>query len=159
MSARPPHDEYDEVRTLVRGLGEARGAGVATPSEVGRLREFFARHVLRATIDEYILAKCRKHVQDDLEWPEDTTPEEYLESLRTTVLDPRSNIYLTTESDRGEWTIYFVGRVRRSWRGPDGSDRVAVLFNSERHFFITGFQPTVDDAYIDRQGGFWLQQT
>jgi hypothetical protein len=159
MSTSPPNEEHDAIRTLVRYLGEGHGARAATPVEGARLREFFARRVLRAEPDEYVLMKYRKHVQDDLEWPEDTSSEEYLESLRTIVLDPRSSIYLTTESDRGEWTIYFVGRVRRAWRGPDGSDRIAVLFNGERHFFITGFQPTVGDAYVNRQRGFWLQQT
>src|SRR5688572_329836 len=86
MSATPPYDEYDEMRTLVRDLGEARGSRAATPVEVARLRDFFAGRVLRSEVDDYILAKYRKHVEDDLEWPEDTSPEEYLESLRTTVL-------------------------------------------------------------------------
>ena len=146
------------MRTLVRDLGNAAGSRQATSVETAHLREFFARRVLHMEVDDYILRKYRRHVQDDLHWPEDTTPEEYLESLRATILDPGSRIYLTIEHDRYEWTICFVGPVRRAWRGPDGSDRIAVLFNGERHFFITGFQPTSSDAYIDRQGGFWRQQ-
>lgn len=159
MPTESPHDEFDEIRDLVRSLGEARGARIARVEEVVRLRSFFARRILRAEVDDYILAKYRKHVEDDLEWPEDVSPAEYLESLRITVLDRRSSIYLTDETDLAEWTIYFVGRVRRDWQGPDSSGCVAVLFNGERHFFITGFQPTMGTAYIDRQGGFWLRQT
>jgi hypothetical protein len=158
MSIGSPSGDYSEIRTLVRELGEARGTQPATPAEVARLRDFFAHHVLPATPDAYVIAKYGKHVESDLEWPEDTSPEEYLESLRSTVLDQRSEIYLTDESDLEEWTIYFVGRVRRAWQGPDGSGCIAVLFNGERHFFITGFQPTMSSAYVDRQGGFWLKQ-
>jgi hypothetical protein len=139
-------------------LGEGGGSRRASAGELNRLREFFARQVLRAEVDDYILKKYCKHVLDDLHWPDDTSPGDYLESLRTTVLDPRSAIYLTADNEAGDWTIYFVGRVRRDWRGPDGSDRIAVLFNGERCLFITGFQPAMGDAYIERQGGFWLQR-
>src|SRR5207248_96948 len=111
---------------------------------------------LRSFVDDYILAKYRKHVEDDAQWPADTSPSEYLESLRGTVLDPRSAMYLTDEDDGTEWSIYFVGRVRRAWRGPGGHDRLVVLFNGIRGFLVTGFQPDGGDTYVDGQGGFWV---
>lgn len=156
------HDDIwhpDEIRRLVRALGEAGGRLRPTERQVEQLRDFFGRRVLRATADAYILEKYQLHVEDDGHWPEDTTPDEYLDSLRQTVLDPRSDIYLTDADSAGEWSIYFVGRVRREWRGPGGSNRVLVIFNGEHHFLVTGFQPARDDAYIDRQGGFWLQSS
>ena len=151
--------EPSEIRRLVRELGEAGGSLNATQRQIAQLRQFFGRRVLRTSVDEYILAKYHAHVEDDLHWPEDTTPDEYLESLRQTVLDRRSAIYLTDAGPDGEWTIYFVGRVRRAWRGPAGSNRVLVVFNAEHHRFVTGFQPDDDDEYIDQQGGFWLTWT
>jgi hypothetical protein len=147
----------DAIRRLVRELGEAGGRVSATAQQIQRLRDFFGRRVLRPFPDNYILGKYHDHVEGDGQWPEDTTPEEYLESLRQTVLDSRSAIYLTDADPPGEWSIYFVGRVRRAWRGPEGSNRLLVVFSAEHHRFVTGFQPDDDDDYVEQQGGFWLQ--
>ena len=147
-----------EIRRLVRELGEAGGSRPAAPDEIERLRDFFGRRVLRTEVDGYILRKYDQHVVERLEWPADTTPEEYLESLRDTVLDPRSGIYLTDKVGATDWAMYFIGPVRRAWRGPHGSNRIAVLFNAERHFLITGFQPPDAEVYVERQGGFWVYQ-
>ena len=72
------------------------------------------------------------------------------------VEDVSSSIYLARAVAEVTWTLYFVGRVRREWRGEYAGARVVVLFNGERHFWITGFQPENDDSYVDRQGGFWV---
>jgi hypothetical protein len=148
--------ESDEIRRRVRVLGEAGGRLAADRRQIEQLRQFFGRRVLRSSVDPYLIAKYHAHVEIDRHWPDDTTPDEYLESLRTTVLDGRSQVYLTDAGPDGEWTIYVVGRVRRAWRGPGGSNRVVVLFNAERHVLITGFQPSREVTYVDRQGGFWL---
>jgi hypothetical protein len=151
-------NERDSIAQLVRALGEAGGALCATPQEIEQLRDFFGRQVLRADVDSYILEKFQQHVEIDGHWPEDTVPEEYLASLRETVLDSRGAIYLTADSPDGEWTIYFVGRVRRPWRGPAGSNCIVVIFNAERPLLVTGFQPRRDEANVERQGGFWLHE-
>jgi hypothetical protein len=148
--------ERDYIRHLVREMGDAGGTRLATPDEARRLRDFFGRHVLRDRVDGYIQRKYHQHVVERLEWPANTTPEEYLESLRDAVLDARSSIYLTDRIGATDWALYFVGAVRRAWRGPGGSNRVAVLFNAERHFLITGFQLPGEETYVERQGGFWV---
>jgi hypothetical protein len=137
-------------------MGDAGGTRIASSEEAERLRDYFGRHVLRDSVDAYIQRKYDQHVVERLEWPASTTPEEYLESLREAVLDARSSIYLTDRIGATDWAIYFVGVVRRGWRGPGGSNRVAVLFNAERHFLITGFQPPGEETYVERQGGFWV---
>ena len=155
------HDESgnpNEIRRLVRELGEAGGSGAASPEEIARLRDFFGRRVLSSQVDRYILRKYDQHVVERLEWPADTTPDEYLESLRETVLDPRSSIYLAIYEGDTDWSIYFVGTVRRAWRGRESGHRLFVAFNAERHFLITGFQPPDGDAYVEQQGGFWVYQ-
>jgi hypothetical protein len=126
------------------------------PDETARLRDFFAHRVLRPTVDAYIQAKYDEHVVARREWPDDTEPEEYLESLRATVLDARSSIYLTNHSGNSDWSIYFVGRVHRAWRGASSSPQILVAFNAEQHFLITGFQPLGGDTYVIRQEGFWV---
>ena len=150
-------EERDSIARLVRILGEAREALRAEPWQIAQLRDFFGRHVLRARPDAYILGKFRQHVEEDGHGPDYITPEGYLDSLRETVLDSRSAIYLTDAGPTGEWTIYFVGRVRRAWRGPAGSNRVVVIFNAERFRFVTGFQPDGDDEYVESLGGYWLR--
>jgi hypothetical protein len=157
MSSHPPN-RLDIVQ-LVHTLGEAGGTLPATPQQVQRLREFFGLRVLRPQPDAYILSKFHEHVEGDEQWPTDTTPEEFLGSLRDTVLDPRTALYLTDDGPDQTWTLYFVGRVRRAWRGPAGSNRIVVIFNAERFRFVTGFQPDEDDDYIESLGGFWLRQS
>jgi hypothetical protein len=151
--------ERDYISNLVREIGEAGGARKPTPEEVAHLRDFFSHRVLRTFVDAYIQAKYDEHVGRRLEWPDDTEPLDYLASLRETVLDPRSGLYLTNRHGTTDWALYFVGSVRRQWRGPYGSNRTAVLFNAERHSFVTGFQPLDDDDYIERRGGFWVHRS
>jgi len=148
--------EREAIRRLVRAPGEARGLRPAAPDEVARLRDFFGRRVLRAYVDDYILGKYLRHVEIAGEWPRDTAPEDYLGSPRHTVLDDTSSIYLTDSGEGEVWSVYFVGRVRRAWRGPNGWDRIVVIFNGEHHRFVTGFQPEDGDEYVASQGGFWL---
>jgi len=154
MSSHPAN--RSDISQLIRALGQARGSLRATLEQIEQLRDFYGQRVLRTSIDPYILTKYYDHVEEDRQWPEDTTPEEFLASLRMTILDPRSAIYLTDARPPGEWSIYFVGRVRRAWRGPGGSDRIVVIFNAEQHRFVTGFQPDDGDEYVDGQDGFWL---
>jgi hypothetical protein len=149
-------NDPDEIRRLIRELGEAGGARTATPEEVAQLRDFFGRRVLRAYPDAYVQRKYDQHVVERQEWPADTTPDEYLESLRETVLSERSSLYLAMYDGNGDWSIYFVGAVRRIWRGPEGANRLFVAFNAEQHFLITGFQPPDGDMYVERQRGFWV---
>jgi hypothetical protein len=151
-------NEPHVIAELIRAIGQAGGVRPVTPGEISQLRDYFGRRVLRTEVDSYIIAKYSRHVEEDGHWPADTTPEEYLESLHATVLDPSSAIYLTDATPLGEWTIYFSGRVRRAWRGRSGSERIVVIFNGEYHRLVTGFQPRRGDSYVDRQGGFWVFQ-
>ena len=146
----------EAIRRLVRELGEGAGRLTASREQLAQLRAFFGQRVLRAEVDDYIQRKYALHVEEDRHWPGDTTPEEYLESVRHTVLDTSSAIYLTQNGPDHTWSIYFVGRVRREWRGPRGSNRIVVMFNAEYHRFVTGFQPDDDDEYVEQQDGFWL---
>src|SRR6266536_2949133 len=130
-------DERAAIRDLVRRLGET--GQPATPAELARLRDFFAHQVLPAGVTTRVRAKHDLHVVTRAEWPSDTTEEEYLESLRSTVEDWRSGIFLAWDELEGRWTVCFVGRVRRAWRGHRAGSRLVVLFNGERLFWITGF--------------------
>ncbi len=127
----------------------------ATASEVADIRRFFALRVLPQRPTGRVYAKHGKHIEDDGQWPEDTSPEGYLESLRETVLNPRSGLYFVEDEMERTWTIYFVGRVPYRYQGTHAGQRIVVLFNAERHFWITGFQAEAGDDYVDRQHGFW----
>jgi hypothetical protein len=146
-------DEQDQVGDVVMRLTTIRSQ--ATPADVELLRRFFAVHVLPEQPTARVREKHAKHVEDQLQWPDDTSPDEYLESLRDTVLNPRSGIYLAVAEVEGTRTIYFVGPVPYRSRGRYAGQRIVVLFNAERSFWITGFQAEAGDAYVNRQHGFW----
>ena len=130
-------------------------AAVASSSEAARLRQFFAVQVLPFQPTRRVWEKHAKHIEDDRQWPDDTSADEYLDSLRDVVLSPRSGMYLVEPEIEDTWTIYFVGSVPYRSQGRYPGIRIVVLFNAERHFWITGFQAEVGDAYVDRQPGFW----
>ena len=147
-------DNADDVADLVRVLAEDRRE--ATSREAKHIRELFAELALPRSVTRRVHQKFEQHVEQRGEWPSDTTPEEYLESLRSTVTDARASIYATFEAELDEWVVYFVGRVRRVWRGPRAGQRIVVLFRREPQRWITGFQARDGDAYVASQGGYWM---
>lgn len=156
MGARSPEEDRAFVVDLLHELTTSRRA--ATPLEIARLRQHFASHVLPAQPTTRVLEKHGKHVEDDLQWPDDTDPDEYLASLRDTILNPRAGIYLVEPEMELTWTIYFVGPVPYRCQGRHAGHGIVVLFNAERLFWITGFQAEDGDAYVERRQGFWVQQ-
>ncbi len=40
--------------------------------------------------------------------------------------------------------------------GPEGFSHIVVLFNGERGWWVTGFQPEAGLGYVVRQGGLWI---
>ena len=146
----------EDVAHLVSRLAEEQRE--ATPDDAARIRALFARRGLPDVVTERVRQKYEEHVEDRQEWPNGTTPEEYLESLRATVTDARSSIYVTFEIELDEWVVYFVGRIRRGWRGPRAGQRIVVLFRREPQRWITGFQPRDGDGYVASQGGYWMFQ-
>lgn len=157
MVTRRPEDDRAFVVALLDQLTVNRRA--SSPVETAHLRQYFAARVLPAQPTPRVIAKHGKHVEDDLQWPDDTAPDEYLASLRDTVLDPRGGIYLVEPEVELTWTIYFVGPVSYRWRGRYHGDRIVVLFNAERLFWITGFQAEDGEAYVELQQEFWVQQS
>lgn len=125
------HDASD-IGDLVRRMGE-RGQAPAL-NELARIRDFFGNRVLPGRRTRRVRAKHDQHVVAREEWPSDTTEDEYLECLRAVMTDRRSGAYLARDGVEGSWTLYFVGRVRRTWRGPMTGVRVVVLFNGEQQF-------------------------
>jgi hypothetical protein len=147
-------DDLADVPLLVQQLAETQRT--ASAQQAARIRELYARRGLPEAVTPRVQQKHDQHVDQRGEWPSGTTPEEYLESLRTTVTDARSGIYATFEPELDDWVVYFVGRVRRAWRGPRAGERVVVLFRREPQRWITGFQARDGDAYVDSQGGSWV---
>ena len=120
------------------------------------MRAAYVNHGFPSTVTERVLQKYDQHVSEREEWPDDTLPDEYLDSLRATVADGRSSSYATYESDLDDWVVYFVGPVQHVWRGPRASSRVVVLFKRSPQRWITGFQPRRGDGYVERQHDRWI---
>lgn len=155
---------HDAVASLVGELGDS--ARRPSTAELARLRSFFADRVLPSPTDlaastpvgRYLRRKYDEHVVDIEEWPAETSPVEYVESLRATVRSRAGGIRLYRQALLGEWMVLFLARTRRQWRGPNGGAHVVVLFNVERALWVTGFQTRDGAAYAQRQGGWWIQR-
>jgi hypothetical protein len=89
---RPSEDDRDYVVNLLHQLTTARRA--ANLVEATRLRQYVATHILPSQLTARVLNKHAQHVEDDIQWPEDATPDDYLESLRDTVINPRGSIFM-----------------------------------------------------------------
>ena len=141
---------------LLRDMVASRRA--ATDDEVENLRRAFGEAVLPRQVTGLVTRKYGIHVEDNEEWPRDTTPEEYLESLRAAVLDTRGGIFAEYSEEENDWTIYFVGRARRAWQGANSRGYIVVIFNADRSLWITGFQPERGFSYVDRRDGHWIRR-
>ena len=142
------------IAERIRQLAE-RGEP-ATPFEVQQIRALFTERALPSAVTQKVLQKYEHHVVDRFEWPSDTTPEEYLESLHATVASEHTGIYAVFEMELDDWVLYFVGRVRRAWRGRRAGLQVLVLFKREPQRWITGFQARDGIDYVEDQVGTWL---
>ncbi len=153
------NDDPAMISALVRALGETGRR--AAPQEIARLRRFFADSVLPADTDPrrgsvvaYLADKFGEHAR---EWPRAATVDDYLASLRATVRYQRGGIRLYRHPTNAAWMLMFVGPVRQ-WRGAAGGPHIVVLFNGERVFWVTGFQPPRSGLrYAANQGGQWLK--
>ena len=147
--------ESYEIRILVHSLGA--NEHIATVDEATRICRFLGESVLPGRITTRVANKHGTHVEDNLEWPPDTTPEEYLECLRAVTLDERSGLFLEYSEDDEDWTAYVVGRVRRGWLGPSSGGLIVVIFNVDRSLWVTGFQPERGIDYVTDRDGFWVR--
>jgi hypothetical protein len=102
----------------------------------------------------YLTEKLGQHVR---EWPDGATADDYLASPRATVRYERGGIRLYQHAANAAWMLLFVGPARQ-WQGTAGGPHIVVLFNGERVFWVTGFQPPRRGVgYAARQGGRWLK--
>jgi hypothetical protein len=77
------------------------------------------------------------HVLTRREWPDGTSFDDYVDSIRQVVLDPASGAFVNRYL--GAWGLGIV-RVSRELRGPEGHDWLLVQYRVERHHWTTAFQ-------------------
>src|SRR4051812_34838675 len=112
------NDDRAALARLMRELGES--ARQASRDELHVVRTQFASRVLPSpdvletprAAGRYVLRKYEKHVVRDLRWPIDTTPAEYLETLRRTILTPHGGVRLYPEPQSQQQMLLFVGPTR-----------------------------------------------
>ena len=148
-----PGDDAMSIARLVQELAGTRRR--ATDEEVDHLLRFFADTVLLNVPRSYAHEKHEQHAIDNEEWPPGTGLDEYLSSLRAAVHDPGASVRLYYDQDYGGWNIMFAA-PSRDWEGPEGFSHIVVLFNGERGWWVTGFQPEAGLQYVVRQGGLWI---
>jgi hypothetical protein len=77
-------EDAHAIRRLLHDLSDNNR--LASRDEATRIRHHIGDLILPMTLTPRIIRKYQTHVEDNLEWPQDTTPDEYAESLRSTVL-------------------------------------------------------------------------
>ncbi len=117
-----PPEENARVRLWMDGK---RWGGRTLRSGVGNRTTQLAAHYL-------------KHVERDREWPDGTSPAEYVESIRRVVLDPTSGVALNEY--QGAVSLAFL-RSSGSSRGPNGREWVLVQYRVRIGRWVTAFQP------------------
>ena len=146
-------DDVESIGHLIRALADARHR--ATNEEVNRLRGFFGDAVLPRVPGSYAREKYERHVIENEEWPPGTSLDEYARSLRSAVHHSEASVRLYYDPAYEAWSIMFVA-PSGAWEGPEGFPFIVVLFNAERGWWVTGFQPEDGLRYASRRGGFWL---
>jgi hypothetical protein len=100
-----------------------------------------------------------RHVVARREWSRDTTFTAYLRSLRATIEDESTGIYLSRYAN--VWSVAFLGRSG-PWRGAEGGDWILVEYRPDYGFWVTGFQPWNGQDHLlgsrQRTDGRWLRQ-
>ena len=98
------------------------------------------------------------HVIHDREWPNGTSYDRYVESLRDVVIDSAGGIVASYEFD--VLRLSFVSRARYQ-RGPGGNEWILVGYNVDYGWWTTGFQPDLNldhFALAFTKGAQWLQR-
>jgi hypothetical protein len=100
-----------------------------------------------------------RHVVVGHEWPDGTSLDECVASLRAVCADPSSGV-LTSLLRGQSWQVTAV-RPSGALKGPEGYDWIAVEYRVEIGHWVTGFQPShglshfTDDP--ERQHQRWLR--
>jgi hypothetical protein len=133
-------NELADIRSHVAATGfEATGTTRVGQRVIG-LR--WQGHVLagreRLTVE---IAHYLRHVVAAHEWPPRTTVVDYVDSLRTTILNPTGPVLIDTIP--GWPRLTFFGRSGSS-RGPGGGDWILVAFDVNYGYWTTGYQPDLD---------------
>jgi hypothetical protein len=149
----------DAARLIVEA---ATGARQLTPDEVQRVLE----RVAAAEFDPSALERARgrlagqiwrgaklaagtmlspaeahylRHVVVGQEWPTGLSLQEYVESIRSVILDPSSGVAVSRY--QGAWQLSVLRRSE-SLRGPHGSEWVLVEYRVATGHWVTAFQPS-----------------
>ncbi len=99
-----------------------------------------------------------KHVLVQQEWPENTSFEEYLESLRSIIVSDVNGIMISRYQGR-YWQLAFVGESGQ-YKGAGGNKFILVEYRVGYEHWITGFQPVDLERQLEeyRDEITWLRK-
>jgi len=98
-----------------------------------------------------------KHVISNREWPEGTTIEQYNASLKATIQNPESGMFISKFDNN--WQIGFVGESGK-WQGTHGFSHILVEYRVKYNYWVTGFQPEFLEKQItdNRELFVWIKR-
>lgn len=141
--ARRGYDPAGTKRTLGRMTGQTWSGGIIAAGDAIPTAE-----------RDFIL-----HARINQEWPTGTSLNEFIESLRSAVLDPDGGVFLAPSS-RGGYELTFIAR-KANLRGPSGSGWILVGYEVDDGWWMAGFQPSSGMNYVEGRtrlrSGRWLK--
>jgi hypothetical protein len=92
------------------------------------------------------------------EWPDSTTLDDYIESIRGIIRDDRSGAFVSRY--QGAWQVGIIGHTGKL-RGPEGFDWILVEYRVQTGYWVTAYQPQLGLLELQsprRSDIRWLRQ-
>jgi hypothetical protein len=148
-------DEITRIRVHVAGVGFEPGGWTKAGIPIAGLS--WEGHIVRSSDRmENAIVHFLRHTVAQREWPEGTTLDEYIASLRQATQYADGGI--TLERQHQQWRLSFISRAYGA-AGPDSGGWILVGYPLEYGYWSTGFQPEFGLRHVilnTAEGERWL---
>ncbi len=103
------------------------------------------------------VAHYLKHVKVNNEWPQDVELDDYIQSLKDVINNPKSGIFVSRYNEA--WQIGFIDESGK-WKGEKGFSHILVEYKVKYGYWVTGFQPENIGTHIqkNRDNFVWIRK-
>ena len=152
--------EIATIRTFVADQGyEPAGRKRADGAVMRQALTLYGRVLTHHELIPIAERDYLKHVADGEEWPLGTSMDDFVRSLRDTVLNPEGGLFLAMIGTR--LALTFVAASGR-WRGPNSGGWIRVGYGVDYKYWTAGYQPKHGVSDLDEAArggaGRWLRE-
>ncbi len=131
---------YEELRRIIEYIAQIGFDPEAREKAGGRLAGIYWQGRTLRGSDRLPPAEAHylRHVVHNREWPDNTTLDEYIQSIKEVILNPNAYIFTSYYEDRG-WQLGFIAPSGR-WQGVRGGDWILVEYRVSTSHWVTAYQ-------------------